>query len=425
MGKSAQLGLHTWLPAAMEGPTPVSALIHAATMVTAGVFLLIRTSFLFELSPKVKVLVIVLGALTALLSAATAMFLFDIKRIIAYSTCSQLGYMALACGLAQYNIGLFHLVNHAFFKALLFLTAGAIIHSFNNEQDMRKLGGLYPRMPFVLSAIMIGNVAIMGLPFLSGYYSKDLIIEAAYLNGNIFGLPFDINVIALSVLLAAFCTAAYSFRMYYYLFLRRNVVPHHELSVTKTQPFFIQLALGTLMVGSIFVGYLLSDLFQATNDFFYHTNFEAREVSHTYFENEFLPYHIKLLPLFFSLTGFFGGLLYVFHLNVIPRYSQLLLALISDEKRAALLSQGKFKAFYLYIVRDYNSRAGAIASIFQYNYYFNELYNYIALCSYYSFYKDVFLNVDKGILETVGPTGISKVYSWVVRNVGVIFKQGL
>jgi NADH:ubiquinone oxidoreductase subunit 5 (subunit L)/multisubunit Na+/H+ antiporter MnhA subunit len=410
MGKSAQLGLHTWLPAAMEGPTPVSALIHAATMVTAGVFLLIRTSFLFELSPKVKVLIIVLGALTALLSAATAMFLFDIKRIIAYSTCSQLGYMALACGLAQYNIGLFHLVNHAFFKALLFLTAGAIIHSFNNEQDMRKLGGLYPRMPFVLSAITIGNIAIMGLPFLAGYYSKDLIIEAAYLNGNIFGLPFDINLIALAVLLAAFCTAAYSFRMYYYLFLRRNVVPHHELSGPKSQPFFIQLALGTLMIGSIFIGFVLSDLFQATNDFFYHTNFEARDVAHTYFENEFLPYHIKLLPLFFSLTGFIGGLIYVFHLNYAPRYTQILLALVSDDRRGTLVGRNKFGSLYLWFARDYNSRAGRISSIFQYNYYFNEFYNYIALCSYYSFYKDVFLNIDKGVLETFGPTGISRVY---------------
>jgi len=178
-GKSAQLGLHTWLPAAIEGPTPVSALIHAATIVTAGIFLLIRASFLFELSSSVRALIVFLGVFTALLSAITAIFLYDIKRIIAYSTCSQLGYMAVACGLSQYSAGLFHLVNHAFFKALLFLTAGAIIHSFNNEQDIRKLSGLANRAPFLLSAVLIGNVAIMGLPFLSGFYSKDIIIELA------------------------------------------------------------------------------------------------------------------------------------------------------------------------------------------------------------------------------------------------------
>src|SRR6185437_8548547 len=157
-GKSAQIGLHTWLPAAMEGPTPVSALIHAATMVTAGIFLLIRCSFLFNSSPRVQILIVILGACTAFISALTAMFLYDIKKIIAYSTCSQLGYMAVACGLSNYTVGLFHLVNHAFFKALLFLTAGAIIHSFNNEQDIRKLTGLATRMPFIHSAVLIGNI---------------------------------------------------------------------------------------------------------------------------------------------------------------------------------------------------------------------------------------------------------------------------
>ena len=149
MGKSAQLGLHTWLPAAMEGPTPVSALIHAATMVTAGIFLLIRCSFLFDISPKIKLIILVFGAATACISAFTAIFIYDIKKIIAYSTCSQLGYMAVACGLSQYNTALFHLINHAFFKAILFLAAGAIIHSFSNEQDIRRLTLLFDKMPFL------------------------------------------------------------------------------------------------------------------------------------------------------------------------------------------------------------------------------------------------------------------------------------
>lgn len=181
IAKSAQVGLHTWLPAAMEGPTPVSALIHAATMVTAGIFLVIRTSFLFELSPLTCQLAVCFGVVTAFLSAITAVFLYDIKRIIAYSTCSQLGYMLVAAGLSQYNLSLFHLINHAFFKALLFLTAGAIIHSCANEQDIRKLGLLYQRAPLLFSSLFIGNIAIMGLPFLAGFYSKDLILESAFL----------------------------------------------------------------------------------------------------------------------------------------------------------------------------------------------------------------------------------------------------
>jgi len=168
----------------MEGPTPVSALIHAATMVTAGVFLLIRTSFFFEISDNIRTLILVISTLTALLSAITAIFLYDIKKIIAYSTCSQIGYMCLAAGLSQYTLSFFHLLNHAFFKALLFITAGAIIHSYNNEQDIRKLFGVFTRNPFLYTTILIGNIAIMGIPFLSGYYSKDIIIEIVYLRGG-------------------------------------------------------------------------------------------------------------------------------------------------------------------------------------------------------------------------------------------------
>lgn len=278
----------------MEGPTPVSALIHAATMVTAGIFLLIRCSFLFEMSDSIRNLVVILGAFTAFFSAFTAIFLYDIKKIIAYSTCSQLGYMALACGLSQYTIGFFHLINHAFFKALLFLTAGAIIHSFNNEQDIRKLSGLYTRMPFIHSAILIGNIAIMGLPFLSGFYSKDLVIEVTYLKGfNIFNADvIHLNLVFVVILLATLCTGIYSLRMYYYLFLRQGVVHSTDLRVEGfEQPFFIQLALGVLMVGSIFSGYFLSDIFSITNDFFHHgyDSINHEEMRGLFFENEYLP----------------------------------------------------------------------------------------------------------------------------------------
>jgi len=186
----------------------------------------------------------------------------------------------------------FHLINHAFFKALLFLTAGAIIHSFNNEQDIRKLSGLFTRMPFIYAAILIGNIAIIGLPFLSGFYSKDLIIEITYLNAQgIFGV-LDINIIFIFIMLATLCTAIYSMRMYYYLFLRQGAVHKEDLRAEGfSQSFFIQVVLGMLILGSIFSGYLLSDIFSTTNQFFYHLNIRVLSdvVHHTFFENEFLP----------------------------------------------------------------------------------------------------------------------------------------
>lgn len=172
VGKSAQIGLHTWLPDAMEGPTPVSALIHAATMVTAGVFLLLRTSFIFELSPLAKELVCLFGALTALLGATVGAFQNDIKKVVAYSTCSQLGYMVFACGIGAYNLAAFHLFNHAFFKALLFLSAGAVIHGFGDEQDMRKMGGLHKIMPLTYLCFLVGSLSLMGLPFLTVFTAR-------------------------------------------------------------------------------------------------------------------------------------------------------------------------------------------------------------------------------------------------------------
>lgn len=180
VGKSAQLGLHTWLPDAMEGPTPVSALIHAATMVTAGVFLIIRSGPLFEGSSLALTIVTFLGALTAFFAATTGVVQNDLKKVIAYSTCSQLGYMVMACGVSNYSTSLFHLLNHGFFKALLFLSAGSVIHAVNGEQDMRKMGGLIRSIPFTYAMILIGSLSLMGFPYLTGFYSKDLILELTY-----------------------------------------------------------------------------------------------------------------------------------------------------------------------------------------------------------------------------------------------------
>lgn len=179
MGKSAQLGLHTWLPDAMEGPTPVSALIHAATMVTAGIYLLIRMSFLFIYCPNILLFIIFIGSLTTFLAGSIGCFQHDIKKVIAYSTCSQLGYMFIACGSANFNVALFHLFNHAFFKALLFLGAGSIIHALHDEQDMRKYGGIHKFIPITYITFVIASLAIAGLPFLTGFYSKDLLLEFA------------------------------------------------------------------------------------------------------------------------------------------------------------------------------------------------------------------------------------------------------
>jgi proton-translocating NADH-quinone oxidoreductase chain L len=180
IGKSAQLGLHTWLPDAMEGPTPVSALIHAATMVTAGVFVLIRSSPILEYSSSGLFLVSLIGGLTALFAGTVGLVQYDIKKVIAYSTCSQLGYMFFACGMSNYSVGLFHLFNHGFFKALLFLGAGSVIHALLDEQDMRKMGGLIKLMPLTYMAILVGSLSLTGFPFLTGFYSKEVVLEIAF-----------------------------------------------------------------------------------------------------------------------------------------------------------------------------------------------------------------------------------------------------
>jgi NADH-ubiquinone oxidoreductase chain 5 len=215
MGKSAQIGLHVWLADAMEGPTPVSALIHAATMVTAGVFLVARCSPLFEHSETALMMVTLVGATTAIFAATIAITQNDIKKIIAYSTCSQLGYMVFAAGLSSYTVSIFHLSNHAFFKALLFLGAGSVIHAMGDEQDMRKMGGLVKILPFTYATMVIGSLDLMGFPFLTGFYSKDLILELSYGSFTIEG-----RFVHTLGTLAAFFTAYYSTRLAALTFLR-------------------------------------------------------------------------------------------------------------------------------------------------------------------------------------------------------------
>ncbi len=255
MGKSAQLGLHTWLPDAMEGPTPVSALIHAATMVTAGVFLVARMSPLFELSETALAMVTIVGATTAIFAATIAVTQNDIKKIIAYSTCSQLGYMFFACGVSAYAAGVFHLYTHGFFKALLFLGAGSVIHAMSNEQDIRKMGGIRKKIPLTFWIMIIGTLAITGFPLLSGYYSKDMILESAYAASQ-YGKPYAAYAFWVG-LTAAFLTAFYSWRLIILTFFgkcraSKKVQDHiHESPKSMTIPLIV-LAIGAVFVGAIF-----------------------------------------------------------------------------------------------------------------------------------------------------------------------------
>jgi len=264
MGKSAQFLLHTWLPDAMEGPTPVSALIHAATMVTAGVFMVARLSPLFELAPNASAVVTLVGATTAFFAATVGLVQNDIKRIVAYSTCSQLGYMFVAMGVGAYSVGMFHLFTHAFFKALLFLGSGSVIMAMHHEQDIRNMGGLRKKIPFTYWTMVIGTLALTGFPFTAGYFSKDAIIEAAFSGKN----PFAIYAFVMTVV-AAGLTAFYSWRLIYKTF---HGTPHdqHHYEAAHESPPVILIPLAVLAIGSIAAGFPFKEFFAGheTHEFF-------------------------------------------------------------------------------------------------------------------------------------------------------------
>ena len=255
MGKSAQIFLHTWLPDAMEGPTPVSALIHAATMVTAGVFLVVRCSPIYEYSELALNIITVIGMSTAFFAATIALVQTDIKKIIAYSTCSQLGYMFFATGVGAYNVAMFHLFTHAFFKALLFLGAGSVIHSFKDEQDIEKMGGVYKKIPYTYALMLVGTLALTGFPFLSGFYSKDAIIEFAYLRGNVTGIyAAGIGIVT------AMLTSIYSWRLFFKTFHGNYNNQEVKYEKIHESPAVMILPLIVLGLGSIFAGFFFKDL---------------------------------------------------------------------------------------------------------------------------------------------------------------------
>jgi NADH-ubiquinone oxidoreductase chain 5 len=299
MAKSSQIGLHVWLPQAMEGPTPVSALIHAATMVTAGVYLLMRTSPLIEYSSTVLILCLWVGAITTVFSSLIGLFQQDIKKVIAYSTMSQLGMMVIAIGLSSYNIALFHLVNHAFYKGLLFLGAGAVIHAVSDNQDFRKYGGLRPFLPLTYSVMLIASLSLVAIPFMTGFYSKDFILESAY--GQFY---FSSTVVYFIATIGAMFTTLYSAKVLYLTFLTNPNGPLINYQNAHEADIFMSLPLIILAIFSIFFGYITKDLFIGIGSGFFIDNSLYIHPSHEIMLNtEFaVPIIFKLIPLIFTLS---------------------------------------------------------------------------------------------------------------------------
>ena len=387
MGKSAQIGLHTWLPDAMEGPTPVSALIHAATMVTAGVFLVCRMSPLLEFAPFALNVITIVGAMTAIFAATIGLTQFDIKRVIAYSTCSQLGYMFFAAGVSAYPASMFHLTTHAFFKALLFLGAGSVIHAMSDEQDMRKMGGIWKKIPITYALMWVGSLALAGIPFFAGYYSKDLILEAAWAASSNSGyFAFWLGC------LAAFLTAFYSWRVLLLTFhgnfnSSKEVLDHvHESPFVMLIPLFV-LALGAIFSGwyfyNDFVGYNWKEFWG--NSIFISEKNKAFKLAH------YVPLWVKYLPIFLAILGIICAyLFYVLNPNL-PK----------------ILSK-KFSPIY---------------NLFFNKWYFDELYDYLFVKSFIKFGNFFWKKGDEGTIDRFGPNGISK----LVKNISsksIIIQSG-
>lgn len=375
VGKSAQLGLHTWLPDAMEGPTPVSALIHAATMVTAGVFLIARCSFIFEYAPNSLQVVTVLGAATAFFASSVGLLQNDLKRVIAYSTCSQLGYMVFSCGLSDYSVGIFHLANHAFFKALLFLGAGAVIHAVNDEQDMRKMGGLKNLVPFTYSVMTIGSLALIGFPFLAGFYSKDLILELAYGRFSTFShFSYYLGTFG------AFLTAFYSTRLVCLTFLVKPNGYKPVIGFAKETFSYMFIALCFLAIPSIFVGFYTKDMIVGVGSDFFGTAIYNNPKTLHVFDAEFVEFFYKILPVTLSL---FGAGLSFFLYNF----------------QSAIL---------VYIKTSFIGRK--IYSFLNKKWFFDKIYNELFGQFFFKFgYTMSYKAIDRGTFEIIGPTGLSSV----------------
>lgn len=383
MAKSAQIPLHSWLPGSMEGPTPVSALIHAATLVTAGLYLLVRSSPILEYSSTALLIITLIGASTAFFAATCGLVQNDLKRIIAFSTISQLGYMVMAVGLSQYNVALMHVINHAFFKALLFLGAGAVIHSFSDQQDVRKLGGLIKFLPFTYTAILVGSLSLLATPWLTGFYSKDLIIELAFGQYNFNGtFAFILGSLTAGI------TAFYSFRLISLVFLTKpngsklSYLNSHEANLTVIIPLFI------LALFSIFFGFIFSDLFVGVGTDFFKNSIFIHPNKISIIEAEFsLPLYIKLLP---SILSIFGAILAIFlyHQNV-----KFLIGLTETSLGRKIYSFLNGKYFFDVIYNNYIISIGL-----QLGYIISKI-------------------LDRGIIELLGPHGLATIFNNIGFNI--------
>ena len=368
MGKSAQLGLHTWLPDAMEGPTPVSALIHAATMVTAGVFLVARLSPLYEYAPDALIVVTIIGGVTAFVAATIGMTQFDIKRVIAYSTMSQLGYMFFALGVSAYGAAIFHLMTHAFFKALLFLGAGSVIHALHHEQDMRKMGGVFKKIPVTYAMIWIGSLALAGMPFFAGYYSKDMILEAAFADHSWFG-----NIAFWLGIAAALMTAFYSARLIFMTFHGAPRMDQKTLDHAHESPIVMLIPLFVLAVGALFAGYAFYESFVGHHPMWAQSIFVLPE-NNTVEAAHHVPYWVKKLPIAMGGAGLILGWLLYNRFVGVPA-----------------LSVRIFKPLH---------------SLFYKKWYFDELYNSVFVKNAGRL-GNVFWKSDKHIVDGIGPDGMA------------------
>ena len=386
VGKSAQVGLHVWLPDAMEGPTPVSALIHAATMVTAGVFVICRSSFIFEYAPTALIIVTIVGAITAFYSASIGLVQNDLKKVIAYSTCSQLGYMVFACGISGYNVSMYHLANHAFFKALLFLSAGSVIHSMHDEQDMRKMGGLLKILPFTYAMFLIGSFALLGVPFLSGYYSKDLILELSFATYSISG-----HFAYILGTLAAFFTAFYSVRLLILTFITKTNAYKQVINKAHDAPLLLGLPLFILSIFSIFVGYFTKDMAVGLGSTFWGNSLNIIFENNNLIDAEFLPFVIKILPI---VSATLGLILACYIYTYLTKYLN------------NLINNNLFRNIYLFLNKKW----------FMDKLYSEVIYQKILFISYNPLYA-VF---DKGIYNILGPRLLNDILEKLSKNTAEI-----
>ena len=383
LAKSANIPLHSWLPGSMEAPTPVSALLHAATLVTAGIYLLLRCSPILEFSPMVLLIITIIGSSTAFFAATCGLLQNDLKRIIAFSTISQLGYMMMAIGLSQYNVALMHTVNHAFFKALLFLGAGAVIHSFADQQDVRRMGGLIKYLPFTYSVMLVGSFSLLATPYLTGFYSKDLILELAYGQYSFTGMyAFILGSLTAGI------TAFYSFRLISLVFLttpngqKQSYLNSHESNIAVIIPLLI------LALFSIFFGYIFSDLFVGVGSDFFGNSLFTHPNNISIIEAEFsINPIIKLLPAIFSLTGA-ATAIFMYH--------------NSPEVIINLTETNIGKKIYSFL----NGK-----------YYFDVLYNHFIVSAGLQTGYKISKEIDRGAIELLGPYGLTNTLTKTGMNI--------